>query len=224
VKPLDVLLLEDDLELGPALVLALERGGLAARWIRLVATAKEHLVKDRFSLAVLDIGLPDGSGLELLTWIRSQRMSVPVIMLTARSNVADRVHALDNGADDYLPKPFAFEEFLSRARALIRRGSGFSSRILTIRNVRVDIEAHLVWKDGVEVELSPSEFSMLSHLMSRLGRVLTRANIEQSLGMIDGQESNVIEVHVHHLRRKLGAELIRTVRGVGYVIDPPIVQ
>ena len=218
---MNVLVLEDDLELGPALVRALERGGLPARWIRLVAAAKEQLVKDHFSLAVLDIGVPDGSGLELLAWMRRQSMSVPVIMLTARSDIEDRVHALDNGADDYLPKPFAFEEFLSRSRALIRRGAGFSSNTLTVRNIQVDIKSHLVWKDDVEVELSAIEFSMLSHFMSRLGRVLTRANIEQALGMIDGRESNVIEVHVHHLRRKLGAELIRTVRGVGYVIDRP---
>jgi len=218
---MDVLVLEDDLELGPALVRALERGGLPARWIRLVAAAKEQLVKDHFSLAVLDIGVPDGSGLELLAWMRRQSMSVPVIMLTARSDIEDRVHALDNGADDYLPKPFAFEEFLSRSRALIRRGAGFSSNTLTVRNIQVDIKSHLVWKDDVEVELSALEFSMLRHFMSRLGRVLTRANIEQALGMIDGRESNVIEVHVHHLRRKLGAELIRTVRGVGYVIDRP---
>lgn len=216
---MDVLLLEDDLELGPAIVRALERSNMSTRWVRLVVSAKELLAKERFSLAVLDIGVPDGSGLELLVWMRNCEMNVPVIMLTARSDVADRVHALDNGADDYLPKPFAFEEFLSRSRALIRRGAGFSSRTFTIRDIQVDIEAHLVWKNGVEVELSLNEFAMLSQLISKLGRVLTRAYLEHSLGMLDGQESNVIEVHVHRLRRKLGPELIRTVRGVGYVID-----
>lgn len=216
---MDVLLLEDDLELGPALVRALERGGLSAKWVRLVETAKEILIKESFSLAVLDIGVPDGSGLELLVWMRRRGMKVPVIMLTARSDVSDRVHALDNGADDYLPKPFAFEEFLSRSRALIRRGAGFSIQTLSVRDIQLDIESHLVWKGGLEVELTAHEFALLSHLVARPGRVFTRANLEQSLGLIGTHESNVIEVHVHRLRRKLGADLIRTVRGVGYVVD-----
>lgn len=218
---MNVLLLEDDLELGPALIRALERGGLSANWVRLIATAKEMLIKDCYSLAVLDIGVPDGSGLELLAWIRQQQIMVPVIMLTARSDVSDRVHALDSGADDYLPKPFAFEEFLSRSRALIRRGAGFVSRTLTIRDIRLDIESHLVWKGGVAVELTAHEFALLSHLAAKPGRVYTRANLEQSLGLMGTHESNVIEVHIHRLRRKLGPDLIRTVRGVGYIIDRP---
>lgn len=218
---MSVLLLEDDLELGAALHKALERAGHTTQWVRLAHTARDALADGSFCLAILDITLPDGSGLDVLAWLRDRQLGVPVMMLTARAAVADRVYALDHGADDYLPKPFAFDELLSRARALIRRGAGFASNRQQLGPLSLDLDQRRTWCEGRDVGLTPSEFDLLATLVGRAGRVLTRAQLERAMAVHGLVGSNAIEVHMHNIRRKLGLPLIRTVRGVGYVLDLP---
>lgn len=215
-----LLLVEDDTLLGDGIKAGLKQAGFAVDWATDGLMAKHALESEEYALVVLDIGLPKVSGLELLKWLRLRDSDLPVLMLTARDTVADRIGGLDSGADDYLVKPFDLDELVARLRALLRRSGGKASPALQHGNIALDLAAHAATLDGHSVELSAREFSLLHELLQNTGRVLSREQLEQRLyGWGEEVESNSVEVHIHHLRKKLGTELIRTVRGVGYTID-----
>ncbi|WP_297447994.1 response regulator [Ferrovum sp.] len=217
-----LLLVEDDPLLGDGLRVGLRQAGYAVDWVEDGQTAKLSLQSENYDLAVLDLGLPKVPGLEVLKWLRAQAMTLPVLVLTARDTIPDRVAGLDAGADDYLIKPFDLDELIARLRALSRRGSGLATPLLTHKEISLDPAAHQVFKNDTLVELSAREFSLLHQLMLNIGRVQTRDQLESRLyGWGEEVESNSIEVHIHHLRKKLGNTLIRTLRGIGYVIDKP---
>lgn len=215
-----LLLLEDDLQLGKALQTALTQSEFQSVWVRRVLDAKAMLEAEPFAAALLDIGLPDGSGLDVLAWLRNCGNTLPIMMLTARDAVDDRVRGLDAGADDYLPKPFAIPELLSRIRALTRRSAGFAEQIWRIGKLSIEPSRQRVLLDDALLELSLREYTLLLELARNAGRFVTRSQLEQVLFSGDASiESNALEVHVHHLRRKLGAERIKTIRGVGYLLE-----
>lgn len=216
-----ILVVEDDPQLGQGVVWALQAEAYEPTWVRTRGQAELELRTGAFALVILDRGLPDGDGLNLLKGLRRNDLRTPVMVLTARESVEDRVEGLDEGADDYLAKPFAMPELFSRIRALVRRSAGFASREWTVGDVTLRHEAREVRVKGEMVDLPPREYQVLYLLMRNAGRVLTRAFIEDELNADQGSyESNALEVHVHHLRRKLGSDLIRTVRGVGYMVKP----
>ena len=181
--------------------------------------AERELKTEAYSVAVLDLGLPRKDGLDVLAALRRARVDVPVLVLTARDAIPDRVRGLDLGADDYVLKPVDLDELAARLRALVRRAHGQPQECLQAQDVVLNAAARTVRRGGVVVPLSTREFDLLQQLMLSAGRVLSREQLEQRVyGWGQEVESNAIEVHVHHLRRKLGAELIQTVRGVGYVL------
>jgi DNA-binding response OmpR family regulator len=215
-----LLLLEDDLQLGKALQTALGQSEFSPLWVRRIQDAKVQLQAQQFAAALLDIGLPDGSGLDLLTWLRESGNKVPVIMLTARDAVEDRVRGLDSGADDYLPKPFAIPELISRVRALTRRGAGFAEQVWRIGDLAIEPARQSATLGGQLLDLSLREYSLLVELARHAGRFVTRIQLEKVMFNGDaGIESNALEVHVHNLRKKLGSQRIRTLRGVGYLLE-----
>lgn len=215
-----VLLLEDDLQLGKALAKALTQEGFAPQWLRRIQEARALLEHEPFAIALLDIGLPDGSGIELLRWLREQHSALPVLLLTARDAVEDRVRGLDAGADDYLPKPFAVSELIARIRALVRRSAGHAAQVWEVGALTIDPTQREVRKNGEPIELSPREFQVLIELARRPGRVVPKQELAHAVfALTEDVESNALEVHVHNLRRKLGEGIIRTVRGVGYLIE-----
>lgn len=215
-----LLLVEDDALLGDGIRAGLKQAGFAVDWVRDGHAAKLALETEEYALLVLDLGLPKLSGLDLLKWLRGRGNKLPVLILTARDTVADRVGGLDAGADDYLIKPFDLDELIARLRALLRRSGGLANPVLQHGAITLDPAAHQVHKGGQLVELSAREFTLLHELLLHAGRVQSREQLEQRLyGWGEEVESNSVEVHIHHLRKKLGNELIRTLRGVGYVID-----
>ena len=215
-----LLLLEDDLQLGKALQTALTQSEFQSIWVRRVLDAKAMLTAEPFAAALLDIGLPDGSGLDVLAWLRASGNTIPVIMLTARDAVDDRVRGLDAGADDYLPKPFAIPELLSRIRALTRRSAGFVEQVWRIGKLSIEPARQRVMLDDVPLDLPLREYALLLELARSAGRFVTRSQLEQVVFNSDANiESNALEVHIHHLRKKLGAERIKTIRGVGYLLE-----
>jgi two-component system, OmpR family, response regulator QseB len=217
---MQVLLLEDDLQLGKALQTALAQCEFQPVWVRQVADATKLLQTRDFKAALLDIGLQDGSGLDVLTWLRQSGNSLPVMMLTARDSLSDRIHGLDNGADDYLPKPFAIPELISRLRALCRRSAGFVQQVWHVGGISIDPSRQRVVVDEVVVDLSSREYKLLMELARNAGRFVTRSNLEAVLfGDETIIESNALEVYVHHLRKRLGPGRIRTIRGVGYLLE-----
>lgn len=217
-----ILLVEDDALLGDGIRVGLGQEGYTVDWVRDGRAAEEALRAEDFDLAVLDWNLPQRSGLDVLRGLRGRGDALPVLLLTARDTLDDRVRGLDSGADDYLVKPFDLEELGARVRALLRRSKGRAEPTLTHGALVLDPAARTVTLNGAPVELSATEFSLLALLLETRGRVHSRARLEQALyGWTRDVDSNAIEVHIHHLRRKLGSELIRTVRGVGYVIDKP---
>ena len=215
-----ILLIEDDPQLGRALLHALKDSGHAATWVRTVEDGDLHLRTQRIDGVLLDLGLPDGSGLDVLKRMRHRNDRTPVLILTARDAVEDRVRGLDEGADDYLPKPFAIPELLSRVRALLRRSAGFASRAWRIGDLSLDPEARNLTRAGTPVHLAPREFQVLLLLARQAGRVVSRAHLEEGISDLGEEpESNAIEVHIHHIRKKLGNGRIRTVRGLGYLLE-----
>jgi DNA-binding response OmpR family regulator len=214
-----ILLVEDDLSLAKALQQALQKQGYA---VNAVASGKAalHVVSiDAPDIVILDLGLPDMDGLTVLKAIREQSLELPVLLLTARSSLDDRISGLDSGADDYLAKPFEMTELFARLRVLERRLSTSKSAEIVIGDVALDINSGHVSVNGKELELSRREYMLLKSLMESAGRVLTRDTLETRLYSW-GEEvsSNALEVHIHHLRKKLGAQFITTVRGVGYKV------
>jgi two-component system OmpR family response regulator/two-component system response regulator QseB len=218
-----VLLVEDDALLGDAIQAGLKQSGYAVDWMQDGVSAEQALATEPYAAVVLDLGLPRLSGLEVLRRLRSHNaqksIHTPVLILTAMDTVDDRIRGLDAGADDYLVKPFDMGELAARLRALIRRASGQPEPILQVSGVRLDPAAHRVLYQDKPVELSAREFSLLHALMLNAGKVLSRAQLEEQLyAWGDEIESNVVEVHIHHLRRKLFPELVKTIRGIGYLM------
>jgi two-component system response regulator QseB len=216
-----LLLVEDDAMIGEAIREGLRREGFTVDWVYDGESASQVLHTEAFDLLLLDLGLPRKGGLEVLTAARAHGQELPVLIITARDAVSDRVQGLDAGADDYLVKPFDLDELAARIRALLRRKSGRTAPAIEHRGVVLNPAKHSVTRDGREVALSPKEFALLLLLMERPGTILSRARIEERLyGWGEEIESNAVEVHIHGLRRKLGADYILNVRGVGYRVPP----
>jgi two-component system OmpR family response regulator/two-component system response regulator QseB len=217
-----LLLVEDDRMIGESLRGALRGSGYAVDWVRDGRAAEATLASERFDLVLLDLGLPQRDGMEVLASLRARGDATPVIVLTARDALASRVQGLDAGADDYLVKPFELDELLARIRAVVRRHSGRAEPALSVGNVTLDPSAREVRRDGVPLALSAREYAVLEALMLRPGAILSRAQLEDRLyGWGEELESNAISVYVHQLRRKLGEGFIHTVRGVGYYVGTP---
>jgi DNA-binding response OmpR family regulator len=214
-----ILLAEDDALLGDGLRAGLRQAGFQVDWVRDGQAAERELRAEPYAAAVLDLGLPLLDGMEVLNRVRQAGLKLPVLVLTARDAVSDRIRGLDGGADDYVLKPVDLDELAARLRALVRRAHGQASERLAAQDVALDPAGRSVTQDGRAVLLTSREFDLLHALMLNAGRVLSREQLEQRLYSW-GQEvdSNAVEVHVHHLRRKLGSGLIQTVRGVGYLL------
>jgi two-component system response regulator QseB len=203
--------------IGRAVADGLEGDGYAVDWVRDGAAAELALLHGPYELAVLDLGLPRKDGFDILKALRRARVEVPVLIITARDAVADRVAGLDHGADDYLVKPFDLDELLARARAVVRRRAGRASPEIVFGALTLDPVKRAVTFRGSPVELSAREFAVLEALMREPGAVVSRGKLEDSVyGWGEEVGSNSVEVHLHHLRRKLDPGLIRNVRGVGY--------
>jgi len=208
--------------IGQAVRSGLRREAFAVDWVRDGAAAEEALAAGTYDILLLDLGLPRKEGLSVLHDIRGRGSMLPVVVLTARDAVSDRVAGLDAGADDYVVKPFDLDELAARIRAVLRRRGGRAIGVIEHAGVSLDPATHEVRKDGGAVAVSPREFALLHALLERPGRILSRAQLEERLyGWGEEVESNVIEVHIHSLRRKLGTDFIRNVRGVGYRVQPP---
>ncbi len=215
-----ILLVEDDELLGDGICKVLSRRGDQLEWVRDGRSALTAISEREPDLVLLDINLPDISGFDILKTIRSAENDVPILVLTARSSVTNRVFALDNGADDYLVKPFDIEELCARVRALRRRSASQNEGRLRCGELVMDTSALTLSLEGVPVNLSIREFTLLRTLMENRGRVMSRHQLEEELYGWDVEvASNTIEVHIHNLRKKLTSCIIRTVRGVGYIIE-----
>ncbi|EFC91082.1 two component transcriptional regulator, winged helix family [Dethiosulfovibrio peptidovorans DSM 11002] len=215
-----ILIVEDDGMIGEEIQEGLSRRGYTVDWVRDMESAATALDLENFSMMILDLGLPDGSGLELLQKMRDGGNRLPVIILTAWDTVPNRINGLDNGADDYMVKPFELEELSARIRALARRVRGDSSPTIRIADLEIDPATKRVSKDGREVRLSHSEYVLLTTFVENVGIVLSRERLEASLyGWEKDVESNAIQVHIHNLREKLGTDIVKNVRGFGYLMD-----
>lgn len=214
-----ILIAEDDRLLGDAIRAGLRQAGFAAEWVTDGAATDAALATETFAAIVLDLGLPERSGLEVLRRMRAAGNKTPVLILTARDAVDDRIRGLDAGADDYAVKPFDLGELAARLRALIRRGAGPAAPTITVDGLELDPAARTVSLQGTTIDLPAREFALLHALMRHAGQVLSRSQLEQHLYEWGQEvESNTLEVFIHHLRRKIGAGRIRTVRGVGYLM------
>jgi DNA-binding response OmpR family regulator len=217
-----VLLAEDDPLIGDGLRAGLRQRGFQVDWVRDGVAAERELLAEPYAAVVLDLGLPMQDGLDVLAAVRARGLATPVLVLTARDAVRDRVHGLDLGADDYVVKPIDLDELAARLRALVRRSHGQPQDTLQSGELVLDPAARSVAFKGTRVPLSTREFDLLHALMLNAGRVMSRDQLEQRLYSWGEEiDSNAIEVHIHHLRRKLRPELIETVRGVGYAMARP---
>lgn len=217
-----ILLAEDDALLGDGLRAGLRQQGFLVDWVRDGLAAEREIIQNNHQAAVLDLGLPLKDGLEVLQSVRQQKINLPVLVLTARDAVPDRIKGLDLGADDYVVKPVDLFELGARLRSLVRRAHGHTQDLLTCADLQINLAARSVTLAGQPVALSLREFDLLHVLMLNAQRVLSREQLEQQLYSWGYEvESNAVEVHIHHLRKKLQADLIQTVRGVGYMLMPP---
>ena len=217
-----LLLVEDDEHLGRAVQTGLEQQGFAVDWVRDGVTGELAARDGDYEAILLDLGLPRQDGGKLLVSLRRAGFTAPILIITARDEVQDRITGLDSGADDFIVKPFDLNELAARLRAARRRATGRPQPQLTHGAITVDPAARQVRLDGQTVAVTAREFTLMVHLLEHRGQVRTRSQLQESLYNWDSEiESNAIEVHVHNLRRKLGKDLIRTVHGQGYVIDLP---
>ncbi len=219
-----ILLIEDDLDLGNGVRIALADQGLDVIWVRRKEDALHQLAVCAPELILLDLGLPDGDGMNLMAYVRQQLKGIPVIILTARGTLQDRLSGLDAGADDYLVKPFVLAELLARVRALARRSYGYQNEAVEIRGLSLHVPTRRVAVSSRHIELTASEYALLETLMLRADRVLTRRFLEERIFGAKENMSNALDVHMGNLRRKIGDGYVRTVRGVGYVIDTVAIQ
>lgn len=220
-----VLLVEDDELLGDGIRTGLRHYGHTVDWVKDGKAANDVLTSayEHFEIIVLDLGLPKMCGLDVLKSIREKNVTTPVVILTARETVDDRVRGLDAGADDYITKPFDLDELCARMRALQRRSKSRAKPILSYSNITLDPASHVVRMDGEQVMISRREFSLLQKLIENAGRVISRDQLNQTLyGWGENIDSNALEVHIHNLRKRFGTHLIRTIRGVGYMAEKPI--
>jgi len=211
---------EDDLELGKALQSALQNAGQEVVWVRRASDARHWIETEPFDAVLLDLGLPDGNGIDLLKELRAAGHTLPILVITARDSLEDRLNGLDRGADDYLVKPFDVPELLARLRAVMRRVTGWSETgepVWKVKDLVLDDKRMLLTRGGVNVVLSKTEFALLHALMRYPDRVLTRRELEARA--LPNSEGSALDVHMSHLRQKIGEGYIRTVRGVGYVVD-----
>ncbi len=214
-----ILLVEDDTIIGDGLVVALEKQGMTVDWLQDGAIAKDALEGHSHDVVILDLTLPGMDGLEVLQYWRKKKELTPVLILTARGSVDQKVQGLTLGADDYLPKPFALAELVARVRALQRRSTGQDATLLCHENVCFDPHKRLVFKDSSPISISPKALVLLEIFLTHGSGILSRAVLEEKMyGWNDEVSSNTIEVHIHHLRAKLGAHFIKTVHGIGYTL------
>lgn len=215
-----ILLVEDDELLGDGLRTGLIQYGYTVDWLKDGLSADQALKTENFDIVILDLGLPKTPGITVLQNLRGRGQTMPVLILTARESINDRVKGLDSGADDYLTKPFDLDEMCARLRALQRRFSSRADPLLIHENITLDPAAHTVTLNGELVNVSRREFALLQKLLENTGRVLSREHLTQSLyGWGEDVDSNALEVHIHNLRKKFGQHFIHTIRGIGYMID-----
>jgi two-component system, OmpR family, response regulator QseB len=216
-----ILMIEDDMDLGPALMHALKTEGISTQWLRRAADAPGSFLGELIDCVLLDLSLPDGSGFDLLSRWRRARVVVPIIIMTARSTLEERLAGLDGGADDFLVKPFAPSELVSRIRAVVRRGAQQASEFWNLGELEIEPRRFVVRLAGEPLDLSPREFRLLLELARDPGAVVSKGTLSQRLEPLgDPVNFAAIEVHMSNLRRKIGAKRIRTVRGVGYSLSP----
>ena len=212
-----ILVVEDDALLLQGLILAMQSEGYACDGVTTAQQAALSLANGHYSLVVLDLGLPDEDGLHFLSRMRQEKLIIPVLILTARDTLEDRISGLDTGADDYLVKPFALEELNARIRALLRRNLNQGDNEVTVENLRLNVTRRLVWLDGEILDLTPKEYALLSRLMLKAGSPVHREILYNDIYNWDNEPAtNTLEVHIHNLRDKVGKARIRTVRGFGY--------
>ncbi|MGF1741640.1 response regulator [Vibrio profundum] len=215
-----LLLVEDDALLGQSMLESLTRRGYTVDWLEKGGGVTSALKVEQFTAVILDLTLPDIDGLEVLKRIRQAGYELPVMILTARDDINDRVTGLDLGADEYIGKPFALEELLARLRVLIRRQSGSANETISVGVLSLSLSEQSVWVDQQPLKLTRNEFKILAHLMTHAGRVISKDQLLQSLHGWDLSGSdNAIEVHIHNLRKKLPNKAIKNIRGVGYIIE-----
>ena len=217
-----ILLAEDDTMLGDGLRAGLRQQGFQVDWVRDGVAAEREIGTGDYQAAVIDLGFPQKDGLDVLKTLRARKVNTPVLVLTARDAVPDRIKGLDLGADDYVLKPVDLFELGARLRSLVRRAHGQTQDLLTCGTLQINPSARQVTFDNRSITLSTREFDLLHALMLAVGRVLSRDQLEQQLYSWGHEvESNAVEVHIHHLRKKLKPELIQTVRGIGYTLLHP---
>jgi two-component system response regulator QseB len=217
-----LLLIEDDTILGDGIQAGLMHANYAVDWVTDGEAGEHALQVETYDALILDLSLPKKDGLKLLQELRARGDTLPVLILTARDTINDKVLGLDTGADDYLVKPFDLDELMARLRALIRRQHGRTISYLEYDNLCLEPAAQTLTQNGQPIILSHREFAILQTLLENVGKIISRTQLEDSLyGWDDMIESNAVEVHIHHLRKKLGKEMIRTVRGMGYMIPKP---
>jgi DNA-binding response OmpR family regulator len=214
-----ILLIEDDAMIGQAVLDVLRSEHYACDWVRDGLAAEAALSAEQYDLVLLDLGLPKADGLQVLRSLRARRDTVPVLIATARDAVGDRVAGLDAGADDYIVKPYDTDELLARVRALLRRSAGRGEPVISHKGLELNPATREARWNGEPLNLSPREWALLEPMLQRPGAVFSRAQLEQKLyGWKDEISSNAIEVYIHGLRKKLGADMIQTVRGLGYLV------
>jgi two-component system response regulator QseB len=215
-----LLLVEDDKLLGQSMVTSLNRHGYTVDWVQEGTGISSMLREATFTAIILDLTLPDMDGLQVLRHVRRNGFTLPVMILTARDDISDRVQGLDSGADDYLGKPFALEELLARLRVLIRRQSGSADQTIEAGRLSLSLSEHLITYDRIPLKLTPNEFKILASLITNSGRVLSKEQLQQCVhGWDSASSDNAIEVHIHHLRKKAPDIAIRNIRGVGYILE-----
>lgn len=215
-----ILLVEDDPMIGDAVSVAMKDAAFAVDWVQDGKTATDVLDITDYQVVLLDLGLPGRDGLEVLRQLRNAGKCMPVIIITARDEIEDRIKGLDLGADDYLVKPFDVKELLARIRAVTRRQSGQAGPVLTNGRVSLDPASHQAEHGDKSVLLSAREFALLQALLVRPGTILTRSELEERIyGWNEEIESNAIDFLIHGIRRKLGADVIKNVRGAGWLVD-----
>jgi DNA-binding response OmpR family regulator len=219
---MQILLVEDDNLLAEGIVSALSRAGFAVNWLETGKAACTQVVAEPPDIMLLDLGLPDMDGIEILKLVRQKKLPTQVLILTARDSTNAKVIGLDSGADDYLTKPFALDELLARLRVLERRLGNASSSLINIGPLSLNTNQHQVLLDGVELNLSRREYMLLKALVEKVGVIQTREGLETKLYSWDDDiASNAVEVHIHNLRKKLPPNFIKTLRGIGYMVPRP---
>jgi len=215
-----ILLVEDDKQIGSALVVALQDQAYTVDWVKEGLSGLNAAKIEKYSLVVLDLGLPKLDGFSVLKEIRAEDSKIPIIVITAKDQVEERIKGLDLGADDYMIKPFSTSEFLARLRALLRRSSGEVSSVLGVKGFSLDLNTCKIHKDNVEYSLTQKEFALMRVLMSKAGKVFSKNDLEEHLyGWGKEVSSNALEFTIHGLRKKLGKDIVKNIRGLGWMVN-----